>query len=373
MKILVAGDFVPRHRVVAQIDNDDFSCLDEVCPIVEAADYAIVNFESPVVNREVAPMIKTGPNLKCSDKAMACIAYAGFDCVTLANNHFRDYGEAGVEDTLSSCKIHGIDYVGGGKDLSEARSILYKEIGQEKLAIINVCENEWSVATSKQGGACGMDVVDVCHRLKTAHEKADFVLLIIHGGVELYNLPTSEMKKLYRFYAEMGADAIVNHHQHCYSGYEIYQDTPIFYGIGNFCFDKENPDDSWSSGFMVSLDTVSKAFELLPYRQGTKDNAGVCLMNDKDDFVKTIENLNEVIKDDEKLLNEYDKMLSSAKPLWVSLLNPYQGKLLNRLAKWGLIPSFINDQRRNRLYNLVLCESHRGRLLYQLKKELSTE
>ena len=371
MKILVAGDFVPRHRIVAQIDNDDFSCLDEVRPIIKDSDYAIVNFESPVVLHDARPILKTGPNLMCSSKAIKCISKVGFNCVTLANNHFRDYGQVGVEDTLSSCKKYGIDYVGGGKNLQEAESVLYKNIDGETIAIVNVCENEWSIATKNHGGSCGMNIVDVCHRIKEAKAQADFVLLIIHGGIEHYCYPTPEMQKLYRFFAEMGANAIVNHHQHCYSGYEVYQGTPIFYGIGNFCFDTEKQTDSWSSGYMVSIDTRNNEFELYPYLQATHESEDLSLIKDQRQFIDSIEKMNEIIKDDEKLFAEYDLLIAKSKTLWKSLLNPYQSRFLNKLVKWGLLPSFIDECRRNRLYNIVLCESHRGRLLHSLTQDIN--
>lgn len=371
MKILVTGDFVPRHRVAAQVEKGDYGCLDEVKHIVQGVDYAIVNFESPVVIRDAKPIEKTGPNLKCSEKALECITKAGFSCVTLANNHFRDYGQIGVEDTLNLCHDYNVDYVGGGSTLEEAKKTLHKTIKGERLAIINVCENEWSVATNDHGGANGLDIVSICHELQIAKENADYVLLIIHGGIELYNLPTPEMKKLYRFFAEMGADAIVNHHQHCYSGYEVYQGTPIFYGIGNFCFDTEKQTGLWSSGYMVSIDTRSNEFELYPYVQATYESEDISLIKDKKQFFEAIKKLNSIINDDKKLFAEYDYMITKTKPLWKSLLNPYQNKFLNRLVRWRILPSFIDKRRRNRLYNIVLCESHRGRLLHSLTQDIN--
>lgn len=371
MKILVAGDFVPRFRVASRIVKNDYGFMDNVKPIIQEVDYAIVNFESPVVFCDAELIHKTGPNLKCTINAMECVSRVGFNCVTLANNHFRDYGQVGVEDTLSSCTKYGVDYVGGGINLQEAESVLYKNINAETIAIINVCENEWSIATNNHGGSCGMNIIDVCHRIKEAKAHAGFVLLIIHGGIEHYSYPTPEMKMLYRFFAEMGANAIVNHHQHCYSGFEVYQGTPIFYGIGNFCFDTEKQTDSWSSGYMVSIDTRNNEFELYPYLQATHESEDVSLIKDQRQFYDSIKKMNEIINDDEKLSAEYDLLIAKSKPLWKSLLNPYQSRFLNKLARWGLLPSFIDERRRNRLYNIVLCESHRGRLLHSLTQDLN--
>ena len=78
------------------------------------------------------------------------------------------------------------------------------------------------------------------YKIQEAKENADYVLVIVHGGIEHYQLPTSRMIETYRFFIDAGADAVVNHHQHCYSGYERYKSKPIIYGLGNLLFDNPN-------------------------------------------------------------------------------------------------------------------------------------
>ena len=107
----------------------------EVKDVISDADYSIVNFECPVTKGGEKPIEKCGPNLQCSEKGMEAVKWAGFDCVTLANNHFLDYGKDGVENTLEACKKYGIDTVGGGKNLHESSKILYKEVDGKTLAL----------------------------------------------------------------------------------------------------------------------------------------------------------------------------------------------------------------------------------------------
>lgn len=78
--------------------------------------------------------------------------------------------------------------------------------------------------------------------------------MIVHGGVEHHQYPTKRMVQTYRFFVDAGADAVINHHQHCPCGYEIYNGKPIYYGLGNFCFDWDGKRDSmWNVGYMVAL------------------------------------------------------------------------------------------------------------------------
>ena len=366
MRILVAGDFVPRHRVSSQIEAGDFKCLEEVRPIIQAVDYAIVNFESPIVLHKANPIDKTGPSLKCTKEAMDCIAYTGFNCVTLANNHFRDYGNEGVRDTIETCIEKGLDYVGGGKTRGEAEKTLYKNICGKIMAIINVCENEWSIASGNKGGANPLNIVNVCHSIKQAKQKADYILVIVHGGTELYNLPTPRMKETYRFFIENGADAVVNHHQHCYSGYEIYQGKPIFYGLGNFCFDKNtnNIDELWEKGFLLELDLEDViGFRLYPYIQCAVNKPGVQILKDNNEFYASIERLNQIINDDAQLQFHFEQMASKGFLIAKSLLVPYSSKISVWLFSKGLLPSFINSTRLKKLRANIQCEAHKDVLL----------
>ena len=104
--------------------------------------------------------------------------------------------------------------------------------------IFNFCENEWSIAESDNPGANPMDIIDNANQIKYARELADYVIVIVHGGHEYYNLPSPRMQKQYRFYADQGADIVVGHHTHCISGNEVYKGVPIYYSLGNFIFTK---------------------------------------------------------------------------------------------------------------------------------------
>ena len=373
MNVLIAGDFVPRRRIAAQIEAGDYSCLEQLKPIIQSSDYAIVNFESPVVSRDANPISKTGPNLCCTEKAMECVAQAGFKCVTLANNHFRDYGQIGVEDTLEACVKNGVDYVGGGKNLLEARRILYKEICGQRLAIINVCEHEWSIVTDEYGGSNPLDVVAVSRNIKEARAQANYVLVIVHGGTEHYNLPTPRMKETYRFFIELGADAVVNHHQHCFSGHEVYREKPIFYGLGNFCFDKPKPKDdvSWENGFMVQLElSDSISFKMHPYSQCTEDDSFIRTLKDTEEFEHNLAKLNHIIVDDDLLAQKFEELSRTRISTARDILVPYSSTLAQRLYTKGLLPSFVSERRLRQLLAHTQCEAHRDILLHGIKLNL---
>ena len=371
MKILVAGDYCPQQRVSEFFDKNDFgSVLGNIQNVNNQADYAIVNFECSVCYGEETPIEKCGPNLRCNDNGVDAIKWAGFDCVTLANNHFYDYGDKGVQNTLDKCKALGIDTVGGGMNLKEASSILYKEIGEKTLAIINCCEHEFSIASESHGGSNPLNPVQQYYAIAEASKKADSVLVVVHGGHEHWQLPSPRMQETYRFFINAGADAVVNHHQHCYSGYEYYKGKPIVYGLGNFCFDEGLKKDMlWHDGYMVMIDFDNKCMiDLYPYRQCAEE-ADVIILKDRKIFDSEIEKLNVTIKDCEKLKKEQSRYYEKSIFSYQSLFDPINLRYVRAFQHRGWLPFMYSNKKLMQIINYISCESQRDKLLFALNSK----
>ena len=375
VKILIAGDFVPKDRVLKLIEEEKYSDIfSDILPYTDQCDYSILNLESPVVESSTAtPIEKCGPHLKCTSKAIKAMKYAGFNMATLANNHFYDYGEEGVRDTLDACYREGVDIVGGGMNINEASRVFYKEINDVKFAFINCCEHEFSIASDLSAGSNPLDPIKQYYAIIEAKAKADKIIVIVHGGHEHYQLPSPRMQATYRFFVDLGADVVINHHQHCYSGYEVYKDKPIFYGLGNFCFDRETKRNSpWNQGYMVILNISSDiSFDVLPYYQGN-EIPGISLCSESDILIfnKTINNLNSIISNVTKLTAEHELYMSSTSVGYISTLEPYTNRYVKYLYSRRLLPSFISDTKRLSLLNFIICESHRERLLNSLRSKI---
>lgn len=361
-KILIAGDYCPHHRISKMVANKDYSFFDEIKKYTESADYSIVNFECPVVEGKVKPIAKCGPALRTERNAVSAMKYAGFDCVTLANNHFRDYGDSGCKTTIDELNKQQIDYVGGGINLAEAQKILYKELDDKRIAIVNFCENEFSIATDTSAGAAPIDTVDNYNQITEARKNADYVIVIIHGGHEHYQLPSPRMKKLYRHYVDLGADAVVNHHQHCYSGYEIYKGRPIVYGLGNFCFDWEGEENSiWNDGYMVLLEfDKTIQIELIPYKQcNTEPKVKLLTTEESSKFNISIDKLNLIISDDKQLAEAFADWCNKRYNSVNSLFRSYHNRYLNAAAIRGWIKHPQRPNEIKAMLNYIMCESHR--------------
>ncbi len=98
-------------------------------------------------------------------------------------------------DTIKNCIDNNILCVGAGRNIVEAVEPLILTNGNQKVAIINACENESSVATMEMPGAAPLDIIRLYRQIKKIRNEVDKVICIFHGGVEHYQFPTPEMKR----------------------------------------------------------------------------------------------------------------------------------------------------------------------------------
>lgn len=370
-KIIIAGDLCLQHRTANMTASQLQACHQSVRDITVQADYSILNLESAVTNHaEAVPIFKAGIPLKCDERILDLIQFMGFHGVTLANNHFADYGGLVVKESLSLLDKRLIDHVGAGLDINDAQSVMYKEIKGKTYAFINACEHEFTIATEGQPGCNALSLISQYHAIQEAKECADYILVIIHGGHENYQLPSPRMQKTYRFFIDIGADVVINHHQHCYSGYEVYNGKLIFYGLGNFSFDENGlRHQSWNEGTLLTLVFDGDInFTLTPYIQGD-DEPGIHWMNDlqKQVFEDKLKELNTIIVNPEALQKAFHEMARTHSQDYINPLLPCHNKWIMRLFRYHLLPkrwenrlmpTYMTLQRRLLLKSYFQCETH---------------
>lgn len=371
MKLLIAGDFFVADGF-AHKDLIDKAIVD----VFKSADLSLINQEAPITLDVARHRInKTGPHLQSS--ASTTIPYLkqlGVGVATLANNHIFDYGANGLVDTFSSLMNENISFVGAGLNKIQATAYFSFIKNDVKVAIINIAENEWSTTTEDRAGANPLDIVDNVKQIRSAKETHDKVICIIHGGHEYYKLPSLRMQKQYRFYIDSGADAIVGHHTHCISGYEIYKDAPIIYSLGNFLFTMQSSHEEWYQGLLVGL-LINRegpvGFELIPIEQCRK-SFRVTVSDElrKEAVNQDVEYLSTVISEEALLKAEWNKFVSSRKDNYRNYLSPLAG-IHNRYIKYLMhylkLNSLFSSHRKNRLIlNIIRCEAHRDLMLASL-------
>lgn len=362
------GDFCPwgrtEDRFLSGVWKDSF---DEIKPFFDENQFNILDMECPLTKSQ-SKIIKTGPHLKALPETAEIIEYLNCKLVATANNHFKDFGWEGMQQTYSALKKFNIATVGSGSCWSEASKTVLENIEGIKVAFINAADREWSTTDDLNPGCNPLDAVLVYNSIQTAAKTADFVIVIAHGGHEHYNLPSPRIKKLYRFFIDAGASAVIGHHTHIIAAHETYKNAPIFYSLGNFCFDwpgKRN--HHWNYGMLVRLKLEPGkpvVFETLYIEQYNKHPMIKPVDVSKEMELKEIQyHLNELIKDDHTLELKFKEYAKSLSPLINTWIEPYTGKLLPSLHKNGLLPGFMGFKKKQLLTVLIQCDTHRDVLL----------
>lgn len=371
VSILFTGDFCPQLRMEELVLQKRYAeIFNDMLPEFEKSDLKIIDLECPLLTGETK-IDKTGPHLKCIPASVEAIRFAGIDAVALANNHIRDYGSEGITETIKHCEAAGIKTVGAGNNLEEARQPLILTHNEIRVAIINITENEWSNSRGPEPGANPLDLPKNFADIRSAKTQADFVVVIFHGGNEFYELPSPRIKETLRFFVEAGASAVISHHTHIVSGFEVYQGAPIFYSLGNFCFDWPTHRSSfWNIGMAVRLHLgESVSFEIIPFRQNG-DQAGVFKLSDKEkeNVEQHLNQLNDIIADDTLLAKHFDDFCRGKEDIYNIYLEPYRQSWLASLRRRHWIPSLFGKQKKRLILNITRCESHRDVFMKYLEK-----
>lgn len=368
-KIFIAGDFCPINRFSkAILEESSETIFHDLFPIIRNDDLSVVNLECPLTDSHTM-IHKTGPALKAITDTAKMLSKAGFNLVTLANNHIMDYGASGLRSSVTACRDQGIDYVGAGENITDARKIFFVNIGGHSVAILNFTENEYSTTKNGAPGANPIDLIDNFHDINSAKRKADYVFVIVHCGHELHDLPSPGIKKMFRYYADAGASMVIGHHPHCYSGFEVYNGVPLFYSLGNFLFDDPQVKKNiWHTGFALEIILKeSMDFRILPYEQ-CRSVMGVKLMEgaDLDHFHSNLNRLNEIIKDDDQLQMEFEAYCNRVSRMYQGFIEPYTNKMIRYLQHKKLLPSLLSEKKKKLLLNIIRCESHRDVIIHLL-------
>lgn len=209
-------------------------------PYFQSSDLVTGNFENPIVLKQGYPLADKFIHLKTGPEAAKVLARMGFDVVNLANNHMKDFGKPGLMDTRKVFRQTGVDTVGAGRDLKSAKQIRYYTVNGVKVAVLGMSEvlPKGFRAHKDRSGILPADPNIFMPLVAKAKRNADLVLVHIHWGIEYDSHFHPRQRDLAHALADAGADIIIGHHPHVLEPIEVYNNSVIFYSLGNFVFDQ---------------------------------------------------------------------------------------------------------------------------------------
>lgn len=266
LKLIAVGDIMLSRHVGRLIDAEGSGYPWRfIAKHLRSADITFGNLESPI-STGGEPLPGKGIWFRADPQVTDGLLEAGFDVVSVANNHILDFQEPALLDTLNTLKSFGLKPVGGGNNLEEARSPVFMEAHGVKVAFLgysDMADIFWSQtkprclrATEDSPGVAPLEEEMIVEDIGIAKQEADVVIVSMHWGEEYADLPSQEQRELAYNLVDAGANVLVGHHPHTLQGFEVYKGGIIAYSLGNFVFDQDWADYT-QEGILLELNLVS--------------------------------------------------------------------------------------------------------------------
>jgi hypothetical protein len=209
-----------------------------VAPLLRRADVTIGNLETSVSSRGT-PAAKKYTFRGAPWMLRPVHAYAGFDVLTLANNHAVDFGRAALLDTMHAVRTAGMQTIGAGATAWRARRPAIVTTGGLRIAFLGYSDVNppGFPATSGAPGTARADPSAIAADVHAALRRADVAVCFFHWGVELHAQPDSRQKELAIACLRAGSSLVLGAHPHVFGPVvRPSRHTLVAWTLGNFVF-----------------------------------------------------------------------------------------------------------------------------------------
>jgi poly-gamma-glutamate capsule biosynthesis protein CapA/YwtB (metallophosphatase superfamily) len=226
-----------RYGEIAEIAQAS-AVFQPFAELVKGADLVIGNLEGPLA-------LSGTPRddelcLRGSPIYAKALAEAGFNVLSLSNNHALDYGIEALAETRCHLDSVGIAYTGAGADTNQAGSPIITERHGIRVGILAACDEMTKPAppaTSNTPGTYPLVSKSLEADILTLKHKVDHIVLLLHWGLEYSPMPTPEQVAFAHRACDLGVSVILGHHSHCIQGIEEYRGSIIAYSLANLTDD----------------------------------------------------------------------------------------------------------------------------------------
>lgn len=264
---LCVGDHLIHPQMLLKKEDDYRSFYAPLKEEIQKADFSVVNQETIFVKEKA--LISGFPRFGTPLEVGEALVDAGFDVVTLANNHVLDQGTYGVDTTCAFYEEKGITYLGASptwkssQDPAEGVTILKKN--GIRMALINATYGTNGIPTPEEYPYMVERLADeerLILQLDYARNHADAVLVFVHWGTE-YDTRVDEKQEYYtELFLTHGVDVVIGTHPHVLQKYEKKKNEQghemlVYYSLGNFISAQKKA--SCQMGGLAKF-TISKSF-----------------------------------------------------------------------------------------------------------------
>lgn len=253
-------------KIMVQKDDRDFPF--QLIKSELKADIIFGNLEGPISSR--GQNMGSIYSFRADPDVAISLQNAGFNILSLANNHIWDYGKDAFSDTFSILEKQGIKHVGAGKNYNESHEPVILEVNGRKIAFLSYT-NLLPPFLLKQNSSPSVanmlkdDVVSDISKVKSSNI-ADVIVVAFHWGEEYQTKHNVFQEKLAKEAVDSGADLVIGSHPHVVQEIEKYKKSYIAYSLGNFIFDQNFSKDTKEGLILKVILENGKIKEVIPVK-----------------------------------------------------------------------------------------------------------
>ena len=299
--IAFTGVIVPARCVQAEIDRRGSAdyIYDEVRDILKSADITVGVYNATMTDQVNYVGCENSWELVGSPNNADALDHAGFDVISVATNHIKDCGkkycgDVAFFDTLFHLERVGIQAVGAGENLMDAKEPVYVDVNGIRFGFVSLGEvNERVFSDAVTPGIAVLTRGNLTSAIQAAQENSDVVIVLPHSGPEDFPEVTPQQKYWARNAVEAGADLVVTTHAHILQGYQYLQKVPVIYSLGNFVFDQIWSRDH-QQGAILLVTWIGEEIDKIEFLPTVVDQDGtvhLAIGNEKEEILERIESL----------------------------------------------------------------------------------
>ena len=263
LSLVMVGDALLHSSVYNDAYKNgvyDFSSqLEYIKPIIQKYDLAFYNQESILGGTSIG--LSDYPTFNSPQEFGDAMVDAGFNLVSLANNHTLDRGEKAVLNSCEYWKTKDVLTAGSYTSFEEANEIKIKEKNGIKYTLLSYTygTNGIPVPSGKEYLVNLYSDEKAKEDIEKVKDKVDIILVSMHWGTEYQTEPTEEQKRQANYLSSLGVDIIIGTHPHIIEPITYINDTLVIYSLGNFISAQStNNDYNTMVELMTSVDIIKE-------------------------------------------------------------------------------------------------------------------
>ena len=263
LSLVMVGDGLLHSSVYNDAYKDgayDFKPqLEYIKPIIQNYDLAFYNQESILGGTSIG--LSDYPTFNSPWEFGDAMIDAGFNLVSLANNHTMDRGEKAIINSCEYWKTKDVLTAGSYCSSEEANEIKIKEKNGIKYTLLAYTygTNGISVPSGKEYLVNLYSDEKAKNDIEKVRDKVDLLIVSMHWGTEYRSEPTEEQQRQANYLSSLGVDIIIGTHPHVIEPITYINDTLVIYSLGNFISAQStNNDYNTMVELMTSVDVIKE-------------------------------------------------------------------------------------------------------------------